>query len=1045
MWAAAPCRCGIAFPSIPTFTQAVVSASLRVYTFNIASTTGTETWQLREVNTSPSQLRAGWTNRTDIYTDLGDGPVYGSRVFSTNEAQRYIDVPLNATFLSALRPQGGVFAMGGEVISLDGTPYNDEYLFGYSNGGNGTNVELVINFAGSNPLEFVNQPQSQAVSAGSQVTFNAQACGTSVVSYQWTFNATNVPGANGPALTLFNVSSNDAGEYRVVVTNLSGSITSSIANLSVIYRPPLVTSYFTMGGSPAYVGNDVTLCANVDGWPFPSLQWRKDGTNLPGQTAQCLYLSGVQTNQSGDYTIVASNVLGVATSAVVNLEIKEPPPVYAYYPYESPPFAVGSYAYICAMANISPYPTFQWALNGTNLTGQTNSCLYVSLPDASSAGLYAVVASNISGVSFPTSPPLALTVYFRPLVAPSIGFTLGSASALLGNDVTMCAYGGGSPPFSYQWRFNDTDLLGANASCLSMLAIGTNQAGNYSVVISNPVSVVTSAVVSLTVSSQPPVFVGQPYSQEIVEGATVTLGAFAEAGPPATHTLQHNGVNVPVPFSYFGTFGGGFTLLDVSLADAGSYQVIASNAFGMATSIVANLTVDPAGPLDRWTQRNPLPESQPLYGIAYGSGLYVAAGERGTILTSTNGTNWFLQARRVDLQLQGIAFGTGAFVAVGDLGTILSSGNGTNWTYRYTAPAATLRAVTYANGRFVAVGDGPGQTFALVSTNGADWDRTTVPGIYANRAVAFGNGIFVAAGSGNIMISTNGLDWIVTRSGLSSEIEGITFAQNQFIAVGDNGLMLGSADGMSWTTRNSGVTRRLLGVTYSAGKFIAVGVRGMIITSSDALTWSAVVSGTPDRLETVMFGNGLFIAAGENGTIITSPTGSGWGKQNSGPTRDLDGMALANGTAVIVGKAGTILTSTDGAHYTEQNAGLTNDLHGVGWGSGLWVVVGEPGIILTSPNAVQWTRRESGNTNSLKSAGYGAGKWVVAFPFAELRSQRRDLWERSLRHRGRWFAQPGRLLFCFHDEWRLDVAELSVQQKPARHHVYKRHVCYGGE
>ena len=56
----------------------------------------------------------------------------------------------------------------------------------------------------------------------------------------------------------------------------------------------------------------------------------------------------------------------------------------------------------------------------------------------------------------------------------------------------------------------------------------------------------------------------------------------------------------------------------------------------------------------------------------------------------------------------GTAGRVGLFVAVGDGGTILSSSDGTNWAYRYTAAATTLNAVTHADGHFVAVGIAPG-------------------------------------------------------------------------------------------------------------------------------------------------------------------------------------------------------------------------------------------------------------------------------------------------------------------------------------------------
>ena len=344
------------------------------------------------------------------------------------------------------------------------------------------------------------------------------------------------------------------------------------------------------------------------------------------------------------------------------------------------------------------------------------------MPNANTnnAGLYSVVVSNSSGVY--TSAPVEVTTYYLAATAPYLYFTEGQTNGLIGNDITICSYAGGSPPLTYQWRFNGTNLPGQNAGCLTLVGLNPNQAGAYDLVVSNLLGSATSAVVNLTVNYQIPQFYVPPSNQSVAEGSTVKIWGKTLAGPPATHTLQLNGTNLAVPFSYDNFFAG-FTLLDVIPADAGQYRVIASNSVGVVTSAVATLTIRPAGPLDRWTQRNPLPQSQSFFSITYGNGLFVGVGDRGAILTSSDGTNWFVQRRRVDLPLRGVTFGGGVFVAVGESGTILSSADGTNWFYRHSFPTTFLNAVAYGNGRFIAVGSGPSPTVMFTSTDGVTWER----------------------------------------------------------------------------------------------------------------------------------------------------------------------------------------------------------------------------------------------------------------------------------------------------------------------------------
>ncbi len=79
----------------------------------------------------------------------------------------------------------------------------------------------------------VQQPQAQNVPAGSNVSFTVGVTGSPEPSYQWRKNGVNISGQTGPWLYLPNVQSANAGTYSVVVTNASGSATSTGATLTV--------------------------------------------------------------------------------------------------------------------------------------------------------------------------------------------------------------------------------------------------------------------------------------------------------------------------------------------------------------------------------------------------------------------------------------------------------------------------------------------------------------------------------------------------------------------------------------------------------------------------------------------------------------------------------------------------------------------------------------------------------------------------------------------------------------------------------------------
>ena len=77
------------------------------------------------------------------------------------------------------------------------------------------------------------QPQSQMVMAGSEAVFSVEARGVLPLRHQWRHNGTNLPSATNAVLALSNVQTNRAGNYQVVVSDSSGSVTSAVARLTV--------------------------------------------------------------------------------------------------------------------------------------------------------------------------------------------------------------------------------------------------------------------------------------------------------------------------------------------------------------------------------------------------------------------------------------------------------------------------------------------------------------------------------------------------------------------------------------------------------------------------------------------------------------------------------------------------------------------------------------------------------------------------------------------------------------------------------------------
>ena len=101
-----------------------------------------------------------------------------------------------------------------------------------------------LTFAAAVPAPtIVQQPSGHAVECGGTVTLSALASGIEPLSYQWYRNTTTpVSGGTSPTLRLGGLVLGGGGDYTLVVTNLGGAVTSSVAVVTVADTTPPVLS-----------------------------------------------------------------------------------------------------------------------------------------------------------------------------------------------------------------------------------------------------------------------------------------------------------------------------------------------------------------------------------------------------------------------------------------------------------------------------------------------------------------------------------------------------------------------------------------------------------------------------------------------------------------------------------------------------------------------------------------------------------------------------------------------------------------------------------
>ena len=105
-----------------------------------------------------------------------------------------------------------------------------------------------------------------------------------------------------------------------------------------------------------------------------------------------------------------------------------------------------------------------------------------------------------------------------------------------------------------------------------------------------------------------------------------------------------------------------------------STSVTLSATSGGSTLVLTNGT--PA----TQTMMTPLTNTATLNDVVYQNNKWVAVGNSGTIITSTNGINWTTQTSNTTVNLEGITYQSGTWVAVGDNNIVLTSPDSVTWT-----------------------------------------------------------------------------------------------------------------------------------------------------------------------------------------------------------------------------------------------------------------------------------------------------------------------------------------------------------------------------
>lgn len=484
-----------------------------------------------------------------------------------------------------------------------------------------------------------------------------------------------------------------------------------------------------------------------------------------------------------------------------------------------------------------------------------------------------------------------------------------------------------STALTYQWRKNGTNIVGAIASSISVVAPYSDNGALYSVVLSNTDGSTPSADAVLSVTPLAPTINTQPLSLTVQSGSSATFSVVISGGTgPVTFQWRRNGGDIA------GTTATNYTIAAAGVTDnAAAFTVAVNSPSGTLVTSAAMLTVST-------TPQPPAISTQPLSRT-------VALGQTATFSVSASSSS-------------GITF---------------------QWS-RNTVPLVGATAASYTTAPVV-VGDEAAQfTVAVTNSTGTTTSSAAVLTI-SNLPIPVIQ--LAAGGSHSAALKADGTvwSWGYTGYGLmgvgsqavtqgvptrAKNTDGTTFAGVSGISAGTFHTVAVKADGTvwAWGTNQSGAlgdgsttargnpvqVKDSLGIPFTNAIQVSAREIHTLALKSDGSVWAwgdnrASVLGdgtTATRLNPVPVlaaGGGVFtgvvaIAAGTSHSMALRTDGTVWtwgtdyfgfGRLGNGTTGTVaaapvrvevtPGVALANVLSIAAGYDHSLAITSDGTAY----------------------------------------------------------------------------------------------------------------------------------
>ncbi|PYU85765.1 MAG: hypothetical protein DMG50_00140, partial [Acidobacteria bacterium] len=435
------------------------------------------------------------------------------------------------------------------------------------------------------------QPTGQTVTVGQTATFTVAATGTAPLSYQWRKNGVAIAGMTSSSYTIPAATTADNGaQFTVVLSNSVGSVTSSVAMLTVSAASVAPSITTQPASQTVTAGQTAMFSMTATGTAPLTYQWKKNSVAIAGATSSGYTTPATTSSDNGaQFTVVVSNVAGSSTSSAATLTVSAAAvaPSITMQPANQTVTAGQTAMFSVAATGTAPL-AYQWNKNNVAIGGANSSSYATPATTSSDNGArFTVVVSNVAGSTTSSAATLSVSA---AAVAPSITIQPANQTVTTGQTAMFSVAATGTAPLAYQWNKNNVAIGGANSSSYATPATTSSDNGRqFTVIVSNAAGSATSSAAMLTVSAAAvaPSVTMQPASQTVTAGQTASFSVAATGTAPLTYQWKKNNVAIS------GATSSAYTTAATTSSDNGAqFTVVVSNAAGSVTSSAAKLSVN---------------------------------------------------------------------------------------------------------------------------------------------------------------------------------------------------------------------------------------------------------------------------------------------------------------------------------------------------------------------------------------------------------------------------------------------------------------------